>query len=58
MSQLELNILYGTATLLLATTAARFLMQELISVVLLYKKLRRAVKSGDSSPTQVSPDDP
>jgi hypothetical protein len=42
---LESSIIYGTGALLLLATAFRFLLQELIAVVVLYKKLKATVKT-------------
>jgi len=44
MAGLEPYIIYTAGALLLSITASRFLLQELISVVHLYKKLKAAVK--------------
>jgi len=44
MAGLEPYIIYTAGALLLAITASRFLLQELISLVHLYKKLKAAVK--------------
>jgi hypothetical protein len=44
MTGLEPFIIYTAGALLLSITASRFLLQELISVVHLYKKLKAAVK--------------
>ena len=46
MSGLEPYIIYTAGALLLSITASRFLLQELISVVHLYKRLKAAIKAG------------
>lgn len=45
MSEPESIIIVISGALLLLITASKFLMQELISLVLLYKKLCAAIKS-------------
>jgi len=50
VSNLEIQILYGAGILLVLCTAARFLMQELITLVELYKKLRDTIKGGPKPP--------
>jgi hypothetical protein len=49
MAGLEPYIIYTAGALLLSITASRFLLQEPISVVHLYKKLKAAVKAGPPS---------
>ena len=45
MSGLEPYIIYTAGALLLSITASRFLLQELISLVHLYKRLMAAVRA-------------
>jgi hypothetical protein len=45
MPGLESSIIYGTGALLLLATASRFLLQELVAVVVLYKKLKATLKT-------------
>jgi len=45
MSGLEPIIIYSAGTILLSMTAGKFLLREMISLVLLYKELKAAIKS-------------
>ena len=45
MSGPEVFIIYIAGALLLSITASRFLLQELIALILLFKKLRAVIKA-------------
>jgi hypothetical protein len=45
MSGLEPTIIYTAGALLLSITASRFLLQELIALVVLYKKLKATIRT-------------
>ena len=53
MSQLEMWLIHGAGTLLVTITAVRFVMQECISLVELYKKLRAAINGKGPDPPQL-----
>jgi hypothetical protein len=44
MSGPDSTIIFATAGILLLITASRFVLQELISLVILYKKLKATIK--------------
>jgi hypothetical protein len=50
MSDFEMQIIYGAGIMLAACTALRFLLQEAISLVELYHKLRDAIRGGPKPP--------
>jgi len=53
MTPFELWIIHVAGTLLLTATATRFVMQECISLVKLYKQLRRSIKGNGPKPPQL-----